>query len=67
MSEVVSVARRILPRLGRVDRNPFAAGIELRPTMVAGNLAGAIGFGGANRKSDREARRISARARQRDE
>src|SRR5260221_313161 len=64
MPEIVVVTVRMLRRLGRIDRHPHSAGVELRPAVVAGNIAG---LRCANRKANREARRDSAGARESDE
>lgn len=59
MPEIVVVPVRMLRRLGRIDRNPHAARVELGPAVVAGDIAG---LRRSDRKANRKPRRDSARA-----
>src|SRR5215472_7197573 len=54
----------MLPRFRRVHRNPLAAGVKFRPTMIAGDFSSALRAEG---KANRKARRNAPRPRNRDE
>src|SRR5215469_9821125 len=53
----------MLPRFRRVDRDPLAASVKFRPTMITGDFACALR---AERKANRKARRYATRPRNRD-